>query len=284
MGKYPADFKADLRHPVSYSGLEEANWFQWRTPTMIELSVMETYQFIKGTLKRPKQKIVDVGCGNGYAALELAREGHSVTGIDPSEEAIEIATKTAAENPDQDKLGELDYIHAEFAQWQGTEASFDAVIFNLSLHHIPDLPQVMEQVRHLLKKGGLLICNDYAYDRLDPKTAQWVYQTQQLLFLSGLYRNLGDAPTSEALREAWLERSAHHSLHPFETMISLLKTNFHEQFFSWVPYLFVYIGNGIRQASPKTEQKLLTFIKSIEKEQIERGYIQAVGFRYVGVR
>jgi len=35
-------------------------------------------------LPHPAQTIVEVGCGNGYLCLELARDGHNVIGIDVS--------------------------------------------------------------------------------------------------------------------------------------------------------------------------------------------------------
>jgi len=52
--------------------------------------------------------------------------------------------------------------------------------------------------------------------------------------------------------------------------------------FAWVPCLFVYLGNGIRQAEPGQERELLAFLKRMEQYLIEHGAIQAVGFRFVG--
>ena len=52
--------------------------------------------------------------------------------------------------------------------------------------------------------------------------------------------------------------------------------------FAWVPYLFVYIGNGIRRATPEQERELLTFLKHMEQYLIEHRALQAVGFRFVG--
>jgi 2-polyprenyl-3-methyl-5-hydroxy-6-metoxy-1,4-benzoquinol methylase len=36
-------------------------------------------------------KILDLGCGNGYVASRIAGQGHSVTGVDVSDDGIEIA-------------------------------------------------------------------------------------------------------------------------------------------------------------------------------------------------
>lgn len=46
---------------------------------------------------RPGRRVLDVGCGPGRHALELARRGISVVGVDASEEFVELARKAAAD-------------------------------------------------------------------------------------------------------------------------------------------------------------------------------------------
>jgi hypothetical protein len=65
-------------------------------------------------------------------------------------------------------------------------------------------------------------------------------------------------------------------------MMDALCTTFRQQLISWVPYLFVYLGNELRPLEPEKERALLTFLKQMEAHLIEQGSIQAVGFRYVG--
>src|SRR5436190_9015660 len=142
----------------------------------------------------------------------------------------------------------------------------------------------MAQVQRLLKHGGKVICQDYAFDRFDERTAGFLYQMQRVLFLSGRYDAdpatlSDDAASIEALRTAWLIRAAEHHLNRYEEMMSALHGMFHERLFAWVPYLFVYIGNGIRQVAPEQERELLTFLKRMEHYLIEHEAIQAVGFR-----
>ena len=287
MSNLPAHFIADLRYPIAYPDLDAGQLFQWSSVPMIQLSALDTYQFVKSMLPHQAQTILEVGCGNGYLSLELARDGHDVIGIDASPDIIEVAERSSAVHPQPPGCGSLRYLCEDVNTWQAPEASFDCVIFNRALHHILPLQQTMAQVQRLLKQGGRIICQDYAFDRFDERTAGFLYQMQRLLFLSGRYdtnpATLSDESASiEALRTAWLARASEHHLNRFEEMMPALHGTFHERYFAWVPYLFVYIGNGIRQVAPEQERELLTFLKRMEQYLIEHEAIQAVGFRFVG--
>jgi 2-polyprenyl-3-methyl-5-hydroxy-6-metoxy-1,4-benzoquinol methylase len=287
MSTLPTHFIADLRHPIGYPDLDAGQLFQWSSLPMIQLSALDTYQFVKSMLPDSAQTILEVGCGNGYLCLELARDGHEVIGIDVSPDIIEVAERSSAAHPQPPGFGSLRYLCADVNTWQAREASFDCVIFNRALHHLPELQQTMAQVQRLLKQGGRIICQDYAFDRFDERTAGFLYQMQRVLFLSGRYAadpaTLPDEAASiEALRTAWLTRAAEHHLNRYEEMMSALHGRFHEHLFAWVPYLFVYIGNGIRQVAPEQQRELLTFLKRMEQYLIDHQAIQAVGFRFVG--
>ncbi len=254
---------------------------------MIEMSALDTYQFVKAMIPRPAQKILEIGCGNGYLSLELARDGHEVIGLDRSSDIIEMAERTRAAHPDTSGLGKLTYACEDFGTWASADASFDLVVINRSLHHLTDLRSMIAKVKRLLTPGGHIVCQDYAYDRLNDQTASWMYAMQQLLFLSGLAdedpaTTDDDEQAIEALSKAWFKRAEDHHLNRFEDMLLTLRTAFREQVFAWVPYLFVYIGNRIRQVTPEQERALIAFLKNMEQHQIAKGHMQAVGFRFVG--
>ena len=287
MSNLPAHFIADLRHPIAYPDLDAGQLFQWSSLPMIQLSALDTYQFVKSILPHPAQTIVEVGCGNGYLCLELARDGHEVLGIDVSPDIIEVAERSSTADPQPPGFGSLRYLCADMSTWPTPEARFDCVIFNRALHHLLALQQTMAQVQRLLKHGGKVICQDYAFDRFDERTACWLYQMQRVLFLSGRYASdpstlPEEAASIEALRTAWLTRAAEHHLNRFDEMLSALHGTCHERLFAWVPYLFVYIGNGIRQVASEQGRELLTFLKRMEQYLIEHEAINAVGFRFVG--
>ena len=73
------------------------------------------YSFTKGTVQevdflvqhlnlQPGQRVLDVGCGPGRHAHELARRGVTVHGIDISQEFIDIATQDAVEGSTFERL------------------------------------------------------------------------------------------------------------------------------------------------------------------------------------
>lgn len=67
-------------------------------------------------------RIVDLGCGHGRHAIELARRGHAVTGIDLAESFVEVARRDAA------AAGvEVDFQHGDMAALDAREP-FDAAI------------------------------------------------------------------------------------------------------------------------------------------------------------
>lgn len=160
-------FSADVRYPIGYPDLDESKWFQWRTVPMIELSALDTYLFVKSMIPHPAQKILEIGCGNGYLTLELARDGHDVIGIDLSQDIIEVAERTRGAHPDPTGFGSLHYICADVNTWSLPEASFDAVIFNRALHHWKCLKlcsvgdYCMRQATHASNIWGIGLDDDF---------------------------------------------------------------------------------------------------------------------------
>ncbi|MEE9443516.1 MAG: class I SAM-dependent methyltransferase [candidate division Zixibacteria bacterium] len=97
-------------------------------------------------------KIVDLGCGVGNYSIWLAQKGFDVTGIDISQQAINLAMKQAENVGIKcrffacDLLGDLKEFHY----------SFDFAMDWEVLHHIfpEDRPTYMENVHKLLKANG----------------------------------------------------------------------------------------------------------------------------------
>lgn len=131
----------------------------WREPEFFHLQILPRIEFILNAITNNKGKVLEVGCGNGFLSLEMARFGMDVCGIDISTKSIEIARKTAKNNKYADGFGSLKYEVADFMSAEFVNSSWDSVVFMGALHHFPDIDKVVKKVVTLLKpKGNIVLC------------------------------------------------------------------------------------------------------------------------------
>ncbi|GAB3342541.1 class I SAM-dependent methyltransferase [Larkinella ripae] len=75
-----------------FSGLVQEAWKAAQTDEQTELEA----DFLNDVLAlQPGQRVLDIFCGHGRHALELARMGYAVTGVDISAESVQELRKTA---------------------------------------------------------------------------------------------------------------------------------------------------------------------------------------------
>ena len=99
-------------------------------------------------------RVLDLGCGSGYFAREMARGGAEVTAVDVSPQMLMHARRLEAEQP----LG-IKYLESDAAQLGDlvAPASFEMVTSCLALQDMPDVPGVLDQARRALRPGGRLV-------------------------------------------------------------------------------------------------------------------------------
>ena len=110
---------------------------------------------------QPGDQLLDVGCGTGTQAFEVARRAGRagrVTGIDPSAEQIVRARSKAARHnvPIDFQIGVIE--HLPFP-----DQTFDVVLSTLMMHHLPASlkRQGLAEIARVLKPGGRLIIADF---------------------------------------------------------------------------------------------------------------------------
>jgi ubiquinone/menaquinone biosynthesis C-methylase UbiE len=113
-------------------------------------------QFVRMTDPRSGQRLLDVGCGNGAAALHLATTFRlSVIGVDI--DPAQIATATTSAGP----LPRVSFITADAAALPFADGEFDLVYSNKTTHHIHDWQRAFSEMLRVLKPGGYLIYSDF---------------------------------------------------------------------------------------------------------------------------
>lgn len=116
----------------------------------------DRFEKVAGRQGWPYAASLELGCGTGFFALNLAqagvldKSGIAVTDISPG--MVEVAQRNAK------SLGfEVDGRVADAETLPFGDASFDLVFGHAVLHHIPDLDQSFREVLRVLKPGGRFV-------------------------------------------------------------------------------------------------------------------------------
>jgi ubiquinone/menaquinone biosynthesis C-methylase UbiE len=98
---------------------------------------------------------LDVGCGNGAAALLVADTfGVSVVGVDEDPQQIALARALAGDRTD------VLFMTADATCLPFDEGRFDVVATNKTTHHVPRWSSALAEMRRVLKPQGYLVYAD----------------------------------------------------------------------------------------------------------------------------
>ncbi|HEX6747268.1 MAG TPA: class I SAM-dependent methyltransferase [Longimicrobium sp.] len=125
-------------------------------------------------------RVLDVGCGSGYFAREMAKRGARVAGVDLSPRMLEHARREEIAAP----LG-IDYLEGDAAEVVAglDPASFDLATSCVALQDMADVPGVLRGVRAALRPGGRFVasithpCSDTPFRRWEKDergTKRWL--------------------------------------------------------------------------------------------------------------
>lgn len=96
-------------------------------------------------------RVVDVGCGQGIDLAGYAMAGAQVTGVDLTLRHVELARAHLA------ALGfDANVVEGDAERLPFPDESFDRASSNGVLHHTPDMPAALQEIRRVLCPGGEL--------------------------------------------------------------------------------------------------------------------------------
>ena len=104
------------------------------------------------------ERVLDVGCGEGRFAAELARVGARVVGVDVAQEPLRRA---------RERDPQLDLrLTPPLGEWELEDASFDAVWAGEVIEHVADTAAWLSEIRRVLRSGGSLLLSTPAHEPL----------------------------------------------------------------------------------------------------------------------
>jgi SAM-dependent methyltransferase len=261
--------------------------------TPLSFAARITASFALGCLK-PKSRVLDVGCGGGAIAAAMMKGGLLVTAIDPNQTAVEKTTG----------LG-VTCFNSELEKFEHEE--FDALLCSRSLHHMQPLDKAIAGAHRLLKPNGLLLVEDFGYERVDQKTAIWLFNLAQLI--------AAEQRTDKTIKEvkegkhghSWLTGERHesntlgpgheqseaitiwrhhhevdHHVSSFERVKNALLDKFDIIEERSVPYLFHYLCDLL--PATKSGAFRASLIYNWERELAQVGGIEMCGARIIAIK
>ena len=238
---------------------------------LVDVGTRETFRFVTAHLPSAKARVLEIGCGRGRLATELARRGVPVRGLEPDREAAQQARRRGV---DVVCAGLLDH----------EDEPFDLALFSRSLHHIHPLDRAIERVGKLLKPGGTLLVEDFAVEAIDSVTAAWRYETEALLRAAGLPYAPADGPDPDGDPLArW--RREHESNPPVSDSAAMRRavaSAFSLETDTSVAYLYRYLVQP--DARDDRSSAVGRQLFASETRLIAAGALRAIGLRLVARR
>jgi 2-polyprenyl-3-methyl-5-hydroxy-6-metoxy-1,4-benzoquinol methylase len=104
--------------------------------------------------------VLEVGCGNGELALEMARRGFRICACDMSVFSLALVEQRTA------KMGLwVKFIASDIGRLPWKDKSFDSVVTSHTLEHVGDLASAMREIRRVAKHRIAIVVPCQKYKR-----------------------------------------------------------------------------------------------------------------------
>src|SRR5262245_447705 len=138
----------------------------------------------------PPIEIADLGCGEGYLAIEAARFAKRVIAVDRSDAVLALAQAAAAKR----KLKNVEWKRGEIERLPLADASVDVALLSQALHHAADPSKALAEAVRIVRPGGRVLLLD-----LRRHDEQWVRDR-----LGDKWLGFDDGELAQLLKDAGL--------------------------------------------------------------------------------
>ena len=126
-------------------------------------------------------RVLDVGCGNGNAAIWVARNtGAHVTGVDLSGVRVANAVESLSSIPEL--APQLAFEKASATELPFDEGTFTHFWSQATIYHVPDKLKVLQEAHRVLEVGGKMIFDDLTKPTRDISESARKFVYDRLLF------------------------------------------------------------------------------------------------------
>jgi ubiquinone/menaquinone biosynthesis C-methylase UbiE len=152
------------------------------------------YDLVAGLDLPAGAAVVDVGCGEGRHAIELARRfGFVVTGIDPVPRHIEVACAAGG--------SDVAFVLGRVERLPVSDSTVDLIWCRDVLIHVADLDRAYAHFHRVLKPGGrAIVYQMFLTDRIEPEESAWLCSTLGVVPASADPASAEAAMTAAGLR------------------------------------------------------------------------------------
>ena len=239
--------------------------------TPAEIPLEETIRFIARALPPAPLRVLEAGSGDGALALALAAHGYEVTALDES-----------GDRPGGAGAERIRWVEADFLYYEEREP-YDAVLFTRSLHHMTPLEGALDRASALLKPAGILIAEEFAYDRVNLPTARWYYDLDSVLAAAGLVPTADEESEEGNPLGRWRKEHAHDPpLHTGHAMLAAARERLELDSVEEAPYL--YRSFCERLVDSDRGAPVARRIFELESRLVRERDLTAAGLRFVGMR
>ena len=216
-------------------------WFKWVFDTLLKLPV--------------NAKILELGCGHGLLWKENTSRiptGWNLTLSDLSSGMLDAAWRNLVVTGRAFQFKEIDAQSIPFE-----DETFDAVIANHMLYHVPDRPKAIAEIKRVLKHGGHLIATTVGENHM-----------QEML---GWYARVHVSKIWESFANPFTLEDGLEQLNPYFTQVSLSRYEDNLEITEIEP-IMAYIRSGMR-VNELSQAELENLQDELQRKLKENGRI-----------